>query len=147
MKRLVIKNELSQKENILNLIEHIKYVEKRKGLSKSKIIEKYTHGDCRCLVSLIQHFFPEVKSIMFTLDEEDFHCVAGLDLEGDSEPVFFDINGAKSFNEVCVFMLENYRNFGGEITCTETGNLFIKNDISQIVLDSVEFESVEQEKQ
>ncbi len=149
MKRFVIKNELSDKENILAFIEHIKSIERQNGLSEDEIKHKYTHKDCRCLVSLINGYFPNTKSVMFLLDEEDVHFVASLDSvskEGEKQTTYFDINGEKNFSEMCVFMFENFERCG-TIISKETDKCFIENDISQKVYDSVDQESVEIEKQ
>ena len=110
MKEFVIKSELSERENILRLIEHVKNVERENGLSDKEINQRYTHKDCRCLVSIINRCFPSIKPIMFLLDEEDVHFVALLDSiskNGKKRTSYFDINGEKDFSGMCVFMFEN----------------------------------------
>lgn len=149
MKVFEIKNDLSERENILSFIEYVKSVEKENGLSCQEIKQKYTHSDCRCLVSLINSFFPNTNSVMFLLDEEDVHFVASLDTNsknGEKQTIYFDINGEKSFSEVCAFLLQNFGR-SGEIIIKETTKEFIENDVTQKILNSVEFENVENEKQ
>ena len=148
MKVFEIKNEMSERENILRLIEYVKTVEKENGLTDEEISQKYTHKDCRCLVSLINSFFPNTNSVMFLLDEEDVHFVVSLDVvskNGETQTSYFDINGEKSFSDVCLFMFENFGRTG-IIMSKETTKQFVENDITQKILNSVEFESVEIEK-
>lgn len=149
MKEFVIKSELSDRENILRLIEHVKNVERENGLSDKEINQKYTHKDCRCLVSIINRCFPNIKPVMFLLDEEDVHFVAMLESEfknGEKKTTYFDINGEKSFSDVCLFMFENFGRTG-IIMSKETTSDFISNDISQQVFDSIQEENVGIEKQ
>ena len=108
MKVFEIKNDLSERENILSFIEYVKSVEKENGLTDEEISQKYTHKDCRCLVSLINSFFPNTNSVMFLLDEEDVHFVASLDTSsknGEKQTIYFDINGEKKFfRSMCFFV-------------------------------------------
>lgn len=148
MKVFEIKNDLSERENILSFIEYVKSVEKENGLTDEEISQKYTHKDCRCLVSLINSFFPNTNSVMFLLDEEDVHFVVSLDViskNGEIQTSYFDINGEKSFSGVCLFMFENFGRTG-IIMSKETTKQFVENDITQKILNSVEFESIEIEK-
>lgn len=148
MKVFEIKNDLSERENILSFIEYVKTVEKENGLTDEEISQKYTHSDCRCLVSLINSFFPNTNSVMFLLDEEDVHFVVSLDViskNGEIQTSYFDINGEKSFSDVCLFMFENFGRTG-IIMSKKTTKQFVENDITQKILNSVEFESVEIEK-
>ena len=148
MKEFVIRDDVSKIDNILGLIEHVKNIERKNGLSEEEIVKKYTQKDCRCLVSLIQQFFPETKSIMFLLDEESMHNVAGLDIKtsGFQDMVYFDINGVRNHTDVCVFMFESF-GVGRELLSFEVPRDNIQNDISQKVMDTVSFESIEPQKQ
>ena len=149
MKRFVRKNELTKKEDILSFVEFVKNIERNNGLSEQDIIQKYTHRDCRCLASLINEVFPETKQIMFCLDEEDFHFVASLDFKSKkSETIttYFDVNGEKDFSNMCIFMFENFGRCG-TILCKEITKEFVSNDVTSQVLDMIEFENNEKEKQ
>ena len=85
---------------------------------------------------------------MFLLDESAMHCLAGLKVEdkkGKDDMVYFDINGAKSHVDVCVFMFENFK-MSGQIMSFETNRDFVENDITQEVLNTTEFDGFEPEK-
>ncbi|MBR3885638.1 MAG: hypothetical protein IKJ33_04145 [Clostridia bacterium] len=149
MKRFARKNELTKKEDVLSFIDFVKNIERKNGLGEEEIVQKYTHRDCRCLTSLINEVFPDTKQIMFCLDEEDFHFVASLDSKskkGETITTYFDINGEKDFSSMCIFMFENFGK-SGTIVSKETPKEFVSNDITSQVLDLIEFENFENEKQ
>lgn len=85
-----------------------------------KISHKYMHGDCSCLASLIRLLLPGAKCVLFgndatfqTSEPAAHYCVMirpklndkSAGLSGYLEKsYFFDINGKKSYDEMCEFL-------------------------------------------
>lgn len=147
MNKLILQNNEPTIENVLQLIKLIKSIEHQKGLSDDEIIRKYTHFDCRCLVSMVQQIIPNTKSILFILDEEFFHYFVGIPLEiqGNNESsttyngmCYFDINGIKTYEEACSFVLKEFNGEMNNITIMEASNIILENDITQDFLNSID---------
>lgn len=151
MKKVILQSNEPSVENIMKLIELIKSLEKEKGLSNDEIIKKYTHSDCKFLVSMVQQIIPKVKPVLFVLDEEKFHYFIGVDLEQreacqkskQQKKIYFDINGKKSYEEACAFMSEEFNGARQNIMTVEGDKVVLNNDISQEFLNLVKCRSQE----
>ena len=152
MNKLILQDNKPTSENILKLIKLIKSIEHQNGLSDDEIIQKYTHSDCRCLVSMIQQIIPNTKSILFMAEEEFFHyfvCVPSQNI-GSNQNLnagnfsYFDINGMKTYEEAYAFVSTEFKGKNNIITL-EANNIILKNDITENFLNLVDCKFQEQE--
>lgn len=117
MKLMNLENSVCSDENLYKIIQFVIDFEKERGLSELEIQEKYLHGYCSSLVEIIKHFLPKAHIVGFLSYDEFSHFCIRLYEEG--KIYYYDINGAKSYNEMMEFIAKE---FGGN-----PKNIFLKD--------------------
>lgn len=141
MKEIVLKSNEATEENILIIIQAIHDLEREQILEGLEISEdmvdeqieqiiadmiehKYLHGDCSCLVSLIQLILPKVKAAFFDSSEKrselvndelfGHYCIV-IRPKIDGKPAdlrdsfYYDINGKKTHEEMCEYLAKELK--------------------------------------
>lgn len=133
MEQLRLNVNDATEENIYKIIDYVIKLEKEHGLTDDEIIYKYTHSDCICLAFLIKTLLPNVIVKWFGSCSLDAHCCIAI--KGDSnldsklddfideDLYYFDINGKKYYDEMCLFLANVFHTEIGKINARYQGSM------------------------
>ena len=118
MEDLILTKQNSMEENILAIINFVKKVEAKNGLSKDQIVYKYTCGLCEDLAyniiyTTLRKLFGNVKGLGCiclypNCEQINYHWLVKLDKPYFKKELYFDITGKKTKKEIEEYLKSDF---------------------------------------